>query len=213
MIPEAVALRLRACVPEKVAVCLFLAVGICVPYWILQRVEIGIPLAIPATAVDLSIRFAPAWTPVYLSIAALVPLAPWLAPDRNAVLRYARGLAMLCLPSFAIFALLPVTGPRPGLEETSALHDLLVTWDRPTNSLPSLHAGLTVYSLLVIDLFLGRDAGLVGRDAGRAWRAAAWTWGAALLYSTLATKQHWLLDLPPGIVLAIAAWAIAWRGR
>jgi len=208
VIPEAVALRLRACVPEKVAVCLSLAVGICVPYWILQRVEIGIPLEIPATAVDLSIRFAPAWTPVYLSIAALVPLAPWLAPDRNAVLRYARGLAMLCLPSFAIFALLPVTGPRLGLGlgETSALHDLLVTWDRPTNSLPSLHAGLTVYSLLVIDLFLGRHA-------GRAWRAAAWAWGAAILYSTLATKQHWLLDLPPGIVLAIAAWAIAWRGR
>ncbi len=200
-----IATRLRASWRDKVAVCLGLAVGICVPYFGLQQVAIGWPLAVPATALDVAVPFSPGWTPVYLSIGALVPLAPWLAPDRDAVLRYAWGLALLCLPSFVLFALLPATGPRPEIVSDAGLYGLLAGHDRPTNSLPSLHAGLTVYSLLVI----GR---VLGRDLPPLWRIAGWTWGAAILASTLLTKQHWALDLPPGIALALLGYWLAWRG-
>ena len=200
-----VAARVRASWRDKVAVCLGLAVGICVPYFTLQRVEIGLPLAVPATPLDRAIPFSPLWTPVYLSIAALVPLAPWLAPNRDAVVRYARGLALLCAPSFVLFALLPAAGPRPEIAPDGGLYGLLAGHDRPTNSLPSLHAGLTVYSLLVIERVLGRDL-----PAG--WRVAGWAWGGAILLATLVTKQHWALDLPPGIALAALGYWLAWRG-
>jgi hypothetical protein len=196
--------RLRACWQHKVAVCLGLAVGICVPYWVLQQVQLAPLVAVPETALDRAIAFSPAWTPVYLSIAALVPMAPWLAGDRDAVLRYAWGLTLLCLPSFVMFAAFPAMGPRPADIAAGGIYELLASHDRPTNALPSLHAGLTVYSLLVLER-------VVGNAAGRGLRAAGWAWGAAILFSTLATKQHQLLDLPAGIALALAAFALAWR--
>ena len=45
----------------------------------------------------------------------LVPLAPLLARSRADLSRYASGLTLLCVPSFALFALFPVEGPRPEL--------------------------------------------------------------------------------------------------
>ena len=49
--------------------------------------------------------------------------------------------------------------------------------------------------------------------AARRWLAAgALVWGGLIVYSTLATKQHWLLDLPPGMAIAWAAHRLAWRG-
>lgn len=200
-----IARRLCASWREKVAVCLGLAVGICVPYFTLQRVDLGMPLQVPETALDRFVPFLPGATPVYLSIAALVPLAPWLAPNREAVVRYATGLALLCLPSFVLFALFPAAGPRPEFVPDGGLYGLLVGHDRPTNSLPSLHAGLTLYSLLVLERVLGREVPPLARGLG-------WAWGAAILLSTLATRQHWALDLPPGMGLAIGAYWVAWRG-
>jgi len=198
-----IATRLRASWRDKGVVCLALALGICVPYFLLQRVQLAALVTVPATGIDRAVAFSPAWTPIYLSIAALVPMAPWLSADREAVRRYAWGLTMLCVPSFVLFALFPVAGPRPEQIAGGGLYELLASHDRPTNSLPSLHAGLTVYSLLVIERAIGAQAGL-------ALRAAMWAWGAAILFSTLATKQHQFLDLPPGVALAVAAYALAW---
>ncbi len=193
------------------ATCLGLAAGICVPYWTLQHVDVGWPVEVPALGVDAAIPFAPAWTPVYLSLGVLVPLAPWLCGDRESVLRYAQGLTLLCVPSFLVFALLPAAGPRPEADAAvPALYAWLVSADRPTNSLPSLHAGLTVYSLLVIDTVAGRSLPGASRVAGWALGGA---WGAGILFSTLATKQHQALDLPPGMALAAVAWWLAFRER
>ena len=191
---------------EKIAVCLGLAVGICVPYFGLQAVPLAPLTAVPETALDARIPFSPAWTFVYLSIAGLVPLAVWLQGSRDELRRYAIGLALLCVPSFVVFAVLPVAGPRPELGPGGGLYEFLVSADRPTNSFPSLHAGLTVYSLRVIHL-----AAAPGASRGR--RLASWIWGAAILYATLATKQHWAVDLAPGIALGWGAAWLAYRGR
>jgi hypothetical protein len=201
--------RLRAELPAKLAVWLGLAVGICVPYFALQRFALLPARALRPTALDGAIAFDPHWIAAYLSLALLVPLAPLLAADRDALARYARGLAVLCLACFAVFLLFPVAGPRPlAAEGDHALYRWLVGVDRPTNSLPSLHAGLTVYSLL----FAARALrGAFPAGVRRALFAAGALWGAAILYSTLATKQHWALDLPPGVLLAAGAHALAWR--
>lgn len=202
--------RLLTCWPEKIAVCLGLALGICGPYFGLQHLPGRTPRLVPETVLDLAIGFSPGWIVVYLSVGLLVPLAPLLAVDRVALRRYAIGLTWLCVPCFALFWLAPVVGPRPEVAASNLLYDLIVTLDRPTNSMPSLHAGLAVYSLLYADRVL-RPAW----DARTrlAWNLAGWSWGLAILYSTLATKQHWALDLPAGMGIAAAAHAIAWRRR
>ncbi len=202
------ATRLRACLPEKLAVLLGLSVGICVPYFSLQRLR-GFTLhTLPITPVDRWIAFDPSWIGAYLSLALLVPIAPLLATRREQLVRYAKGLTLLCLPSFAVFLLFPVAGPRPDIDAGHALYGLIVAYDGPSNAFPSLHAGLAVFSLL----FAYRvTCEALGRPARATLGIAGSLWGTAILYSTLATKQHWAIDLAPGVLLACAAHAFVWR--
>lgn len=202
------AARVRAHFALKLAVWGALAVGICVPYFGIQLIGWLPARTLPATAIDQWVPFSPGWIYVYGSVALLVPLAPVLATTRHDLARYATGLALLCVPCFVIFLLVPIVGPRPDLHPTSGLYGWIVSVDRPSNSLPSLHAGLAAYSLLYIDRVVGRtlSASRRGLVCG-----AATTWGLLILYSTLATKQHWLLDLPAGVAAAWVAHHLAWR--
>jgi len=88
------------------------------------------------------------------------------------------------------------------------LYTRIATIDQPINSLPSLHAGLTAYAIFY---------------ARRAWAdfkprtlliclIVGWVWAALIFYGTLATKQHYLVDLPAGMLVAWLAHRIAWRG-
>jgi len=201
--------RLLECLRPKIAVWLGLAVGICVPYFALQQVQVFPLRTPPTTALDRWVPFEPGYIWAYLSIALLVPAAPALAASRDALRRYATGLCLLCLPCFAAFAVFPVEGPRPPLAVDDPLYRLIVSLDRPTNSMPSLHAGLVVYSL-VFGLRVLRDA--LGPRARAAVALVGCGWAGLILYSTLATKQHWALDLPPGAALAVCAHALVWRG-
>lgn len=200
--------RLRARLLEKLAVWLGLAVGICVPYFTLQHLHAFPPHSVPEIPLDRWIAFEPGFVWAYLSIAVLVPLAPALATSREALVRYAKGLALLCASCFVIFALFPVDGPRPVHPPQHGLYAWIVSVDRPSNSMPSLHAGLVVYSLLYA-LRVLRD-GLQGPQRRRVALAGA-LWAALILYATLATKQHWAVDLPAGAALALGAHALAWR--
>jgi membrane-associated phospholipid phosphatase len=200
--------RLAAERPAKTAVLLGLAVGICVPYYLLQRLQVFPLWAPPVTPLDAWIPFDPGSVYAYGSIALLVPLGPLLATRRDELVRYARGLALLCAVCFAAFLFVPVEGPRPAQPPGEGLYGLLVAWDTRQNSFPSLHAGLVVYSLLC----LGRVLGGALRGGRRALGLAlGLLWGALILYATLATRQHWALDLPPGMLLAWACHRWAWR--
>lgn len=206
--PDLVA-RMRAHLPLKVGVWVGLAIGICVPYFGLQHVGGPAPRTLAETFVDRAIPFSPSWIYVYVSLGVLVPLAPLLAATRAELARYTVGLALLCVPCFLIFLAVPVLGPRPTAAAGPDLYTLIVLVDRPSNSLPSLHAGLTLYSLLFTHRILGRTLSGSGRPA---MATVGGTWGALILYSTLATKQHWAVDLPAGMLIAWAAHRLAWRG-
>jgi len=202
--------RLRASIPEKIVVLLGLSIGICVPYFLLQRADAFPLYAPPVTRLDRWIGFEPGWVWPYQSVALLVPLAVLLANRRDQLMRYAKGLALLCVPCFAAFLLFPVEGPRPEIVPDHSVYRLLVSYDGAANSLPSLHAGLALYSVLFGYRVL-RD------DLFRRERAACLLvgsiWVAVILYSTLATKQHWAADLPLGLLIAYCAHGIAWRSQ
>ena len=200
--------RLRLELGPKVGVLLGLTVGICVPYFLLQRGTLFPLRTLPRTGLDAWIGFDPVWVWVYATIAVLVPLLPLQATSREELVRYAKGLALLCAACFAIFLLFPVEGPRPLAPPDQASYRALISVDSPTNSMPSLHAALTLYSFLFGHRVLRNVLGSAGR-AAYALGAVAWT--GAILYSTLALKQHWALDLPPGLALAWLAHRWAWR--
>ena len=190
----------------KASVLLGLALGICIPYFGLQSLARAPVWSPPATWLDRLVPFDPRWTAVYLSVCALVPLFPLLARHRDALTGFARGLVWLCVPSFLCFALVPVAGPRPELATSDAAYRWLVGVDAPTNAFPSLHAALAVFCLG----FGWRVVGTELPRAARPWFAALLVlWGGAILYATLATKQHFAWDLAAGIALA----ALALRAR
>jgi len=201
--------RLGAARAAKTAMLLGMAVGIVVPYFALQRWRPFPPREPFVTPLDALVPFAPAWAPAYLSVCLLVPLFPLLALHRDEVWRFGRGILWLCLPCFAFFLLAPMPGPRPALASAEGLYGWLIGVDATWNSFPSLHAGLVAFSFLYGWRSLGEGLSKTGR---RVLAVGSLAWATAILYGTLATKQHWVADLPAAFVLAFAAHRLAWRG-
>lgn len=201
--------RVRAHLDAKLQMFGLLAVGIVVPYFSLQRGQLFPPRAPIVTPLDAAIPFDPSWAPAYLSVCLLVPLFPLLALRRDDVWRYLRGLVALCVPCFAFFLFFPMPGPRPETTGAGGAYGWLVGVDATWNAFPSLHAGLVLYSFLYGRRAIGPDLAPRARHTVGALSAL---WGALILYGTLATKQHWVADLPPAFVLAWVADRWAWRG-
>jgi len=162
--------------------------------------------AVPLTALDRSVPFQPfPWAWIYLSQYIFVPALPWLLTARQAIRRYAVGVLIMSLASFSIFLFLPTPGPRPLEVGDDFAMRTVATYDGALNACPSLHAVFLVYMALLAWRMFGRHAPLL--TAG-----TSFLWGTAILYSTLATKQHYVLDLVLGAVLGVAADWLAWRG-
>jgi hypothetical protein len=202
------ATRIRSHLDAKVAMFGLLALGIVVPYFSLQRWHFFPPRAPIVTVLDAAIPFQPAWTPLYLSVCLLVPLFPLFATRREDVWRYLRALVVLCLPCFAFFLFFPMPGPRPEVAPADGAYQWLIGVDATWNAFPSLHAGLVVLSFLYGWRAIACDLGPRGRAL---FAVASLIWGGAILYGTLATKQHWVADLPPAFLLAWVAHRWAWR--
>jgi len=192
---------------SKIALMLGLTLGICGPYFLLQRVELFPRWQVPVLAIDRAIPFLPGWTPVYLSVCALVPLSILAARRRADLVAFGQALAGLCAVHYVGFLLLPSVGPRPHLDEVAALsrsYAWLVSVDGARNAFPSLHAALTVFCM-------GFALRVAGTGAGIGLRTAGFAWGGAILFATLATRQHYFLDILAGALLGGIAHAGAAR--
>ena len=89
--------------------------------------------------------------------------------------------------------------PRPEGETSNQFYQWFVSVDGTRNAFPSLHCALTLYHLLFVGRVLSPGLSLPSRALLTA-TAALWT--AAICYSTLATRQHYFVDIPAGLVLA-----------
>ena len=188
---------------------LWLAFG--VPYLAVQRFPLREAAQFPLTAVDQWIGFHPGWVYAYQSAYLLIPLAPFLSVQRAELWVYTRGFLLMTAVAMGIFLLFPVAGPRPTAVPRDGAFGLLLRYDKPLNAFPSLHVGLVVHSL-AFGMWLRDRAGrgAVGKsnrnlNAG-GWALAAGTvWAVLIAYSTLATKQHYLVDIPVGVLLGGAS--------
>jgi hypothetical protein len=182
-----------------------LTIVFCVPYFLLGNFRLFRVHDLPMARLDRAIGYHPAsWVWVYQSIYILINVIPWLAVRREDLSRYVRGFAIVSIVSFAIFFIYPVASPRGITPAASSMHQLLLAYDAPLNALPSLHAGLLVYTLAY-----GRR---ILRGNLPAWIAVATViWGGLILYATLATKEHYAMDIISGSALGLIADAIVWQ--
>jgi membrane-associated phospholipid phosphatase len=156
----------------------------------------------PLTVVDRWIGFSPLALIPYLSLWIYCSLPVMLMPARIRLLNFGVWIGLMCLFALAIFYWWPNAVPVADIDW--ALYPsvaFLKSVDAAGNACPSLHVAAAVYSSfwlywLVQALRLG-------------WRTQAVqvVWGMAIVYSTMATKQHVSLDVLAGMVLgAVFAW-------
>ena len=156
----------------------------------------------PETALDAAIGFAPGWTWVYESLYIPLNLVAWLSRERGELFRLVLAIGIASVVGFGIFVLYPTVGPRPPMDQSGGLYGMVVLFDRPGNALPSLHAALLACTLT--------HAARIGLKY--LWLGALIVWSGLILYATLATKQHYAVDLAAGFALGLIATWLAWLG-
>jgi len=158
----------------------------------------------PSLPLDDSIPFHPGWIWVYLLYfpACFAPLfLRRVRDDAETFQRTALGFTIQFLVSILVFWAAPSRMLRPPVVE-AGLSWTALSWmyqiDDGFNIFPSLHVANTAYIACVM-----------GRFGGAASGAGMWALCLFITVSTLFVKQHYLLDLPTGLLLGTACFRIA----
>jgi membrane-associated phospholipid phosphatase len=155
----------------------------------------------PLTAIDRAIGFHPSAMPLYISLWLYVVVAPALIFELDELVVFSLAAGGLALVGLAIFYVWPTVVPSLGVDGSqNLLFACLKAVDASGNACPSLHAAFSVFSAVWIHRLLRRmgDRGLL--------RVLSWSWCVGILYSTLATKQHVVVDMLAGAGLG---WLLA----
>ena len=176
-----------------------------VPLYIFIAKDVaGGVLHIPSTPLDRAIPFVPEWGLVYGALYIVLILLPVLVVREDAHLRRMfLTYVSVWVAAYACFLLYPTTAPRPAkvTGEGFAIWGLqfLYSSDPPYNCFPSLHVAHSVVSALMCHR-INRRVGFI-----------AFTCAALVAVSTLFTKQHYVLDVVAGALMACAAYLFFFR--
>jgi membrane-associated phospholipid phosphatase len=191
---------------QKVVLSFVLTIGIWTTYLALQRHPVFPATAMQPTWIDRSVPFLPGAVYLCESIWLLMPIAPWLVDSKAELNRYAVGLVLIALASFAVFFFHPTLVVRPSdLPVGNGLYGVLTRIDGEQNAFPSLHCAFAVFHgaccYTVFSDFLWR----------REIRWFIWVWVLGIVASTPFTKQHVLLDAVAGIMVGLGGFFLCCR--
>ena len=162
----------------------------------------------PFTVLDQYISFQPRAIWLYVSLWVYVSLPPALLGTRSELFDYAAAMAATCMMGLMIFYFWPTAVPVAQVDW--ALHpgmDFLKNMDAGGNDFPSLHVATAAFSALWFSFILSRFGAppwVLGLN---------WAWCAGIVYSTVATRQHVVVDVVAGLVLGILAAHLSLRRR
>lgn len=164
----------------------------------------------PLTPFDGLVPIAPLAVVPYLTLWFYVGIAPGLQRTFRELLVYGVWAGLLCAVGLAIFWRFPTRIPtfvfdRGGMPGFALLQGI----DAPGNACPSMHVAIAMFSAVWIDV-LCREC-----RVPVLWRLVNAAWLAAIVWSTLAIRQHVVLDAIAGAALgaAFAVPSLVWRGR
>ena len=153
----------------------------------------------PLIALDQLIPFQAGALLFYLTLWLYVGFAPGLQLTFFELVAYGLWIGALCVTGLALFYFWPTAVP-PHLIDVSGFpgFTLVQGVDAPGNACPSMHVAVAIFSAIWLDHLL-RQA-----RVPRALLLLNAAWFAAIAYSTLATKQHVVLDAAAGALLGVA---------
>lgn len=155
-----------------------------------------------ALDLDHAIPFRPVWVWPYLSVFSLYLVPLLVAKDRKLINLVITSYLTLLLVCYAVFWFYPVLCPRPiifGSSLTDWTLGLVYNNDRPWNCFPSSHCAIALMAALIL-LEVKPLYGAVGMFL-------ALMVGA----STLFTKQHFLVDVLAGFLVAFLVYYVCFK--
>ncbi|HLO61333.1 MAG TPA: phosphatase PAP2 family protein [Azonexus sp.] len=152
----------------------------------------------PLTWLDTAIPVTSLAFPFYASLWVYASLPIAFMKDMRAMLRFGVWMAAMCLLCLGIFWLLPTGVPAAGVDwrlypEMAVIKDV----DTGGNACPSLHVASAVFAAV----WLARIFEHVGAPAAVRW--LNWLQCLAILWSTVATRQHVVFDVLAGATVGV----------
>lgn len=147
----------------------------------------------PVIFIDELVGFEPFALPAYLSLWAYVSMPPILMRTPGQIIEYGFWIGGLCLVALGIFYIWPTAVP-PANIDWAAYPGMafLKGVDAAGNACPSLHVATAVFSGIILDRIF------VTLGMGGGYRLFNGAWCLAIVYSTIATKQHVAVDVFAG---------------
>ncbi|MGJ7501269.1 phosphatase PAP2 family protein [Variovorax sp. ZT5P49] len=172
-------------------------------FWVMHNPP-SEPMVMPLTRIDHWVGVSDDAMVLYGSLWFYISLAPAFAKDKAELWACARDAAIMAGVGLVVFWLFPTTVPVFAVDwaQYPALQFLKAT-DVGGNAFPSLHVAFAVLTAVLLERQL------------RSVQAPVWLrvlnllWAFGIVYSTLATRQHVLLDVLGGTLLAAA---VSWAG-
>lgn len=172
-------------------------------FWVMHNPP-SEPMVMPLTRLDHWVGVSDDAMVLYGSLWFYISLAPAFAKDKAELWACARDAAIMAAVGLVVFWLFPTTVPVFAVDwaQYPALQFLKAT-DVGGNAFPSLHVAFAVLTAVLLERQL------------RSVQAPTWLrvlnmlWAFGIVYSTLATRQHVLLDVLGGTLLAAA---VSWAG-
>ena len=166
------------------------------------------PTVMPKTLLDHLIGFQPMALPIYLSLWFYVSLPPALLATRRELYDYGWAMAGMCLVGLGIFYFWPTAVPPAHIHWAHYPDvDLLKHADASGNACPSLHVATAVFSSIWLHHLLHRFGAPL-------WVLLCnWVWCIGIAYSTLALRQHVVVDVAAGLALGVLAAHLSLRRK
>lgn len=165
-------------------------------------------VVMPLTALDRLIPFQAPTLFAYLSLWFYIGIAPGLQLTFGELLDYGMWVGALCLSGLAIFYTWPTAVPPLTFDVSGfAGFDMLQGIDAAGNACPSMHVAAAIFTAIRIEHVLRQARAPVSL------RLFNLVWFAAIAWSTLAIKQHVVLDVAAGALLGLgfALASLRWR--
>lgn len=176
-----------------------------VPFYIVigTFVTPGRTLHVPELTLDRTVPLQPIWSLVYGSHFLLVVLPFLIVRQEEQIRRTVLAYLMVWIIAYVCFLVYPTIAPRPvtvvGEGFFAWLVRLIYLSDPPYNCFPSLHVAHSFVSALTC-YRVHRGVGI-----------AIGLWVLLIAVSTMYIKQHYILDVVVGILLAYVAYLVFLR--
>ncbi|MFD2160634.1 phosphatase PAP2 family protein [Rubritalea tangerina] len=183
-----------------------LVIWIMAPYLLLQQFAIRDVYWLEPTVWDRSIpiNFYGLW--FYFTYYILLGVVG-LSVRKPVYMRFLLTVGWTVLVAHMVFLFFPNGVSReeiPG-EGAPFFYEVILAYDAPRNAFPSLHAALAVIAGLAVNRCCRYHP---------VARVLVWCWVLGIFWSTIALRQHVLVDLLGGAAVAVGAWIfVGWFHR